>query len=244
MSTSSGYINVLGIEHHYCLLKEELLSAEKPLLVFLHEGLGSIAQWKDFPALLCDKVNLPALLFDRYGHGKSEKLKAPREMNFMHQQAQQFLPELLRSMLLQDKKIILIGHSDGGSIALIHAGRFPENIAGVLTEAAHIFLEEISLIGIRQAVKMFEDGQLRKLLSRFHGAKTESMFYGWAGTWLNPDFRQWNIEDYLSRISAPVMALQGDNDQYGSYAQLEGISKHVKNSRVELLANCGHIPHL
>lgn len=143
----TGNISVCGIDHYYCLLNEEMLLSSKPLLVFLHEGLGSIAQWKDFPKLLSEKVNCPALVYDRYGHGLSEELHEKRDINFMHQQAQIFLPGLLNELNLAHHRIILIGHSDGGSIAIIHAGSFPENIAGIVTIAAHIFLEDVSLQG-------------------------------------------------------------------------------------------------
>jgi pimeloyl-ACP methyl ester carboxylesterase len=242
--TKTGYIKVRNIEHYYTFLNEDLLLSGKPLLIFLHEGLGSIAQWKDFPTLLCHKTNCPALLFDRYGHGKSEKLKTKRDMNFMHEQAQIFLPELFQNLHLQDHQKILIGHSDGGSIAIIYAGSFSENILGVITIAAHIFLEEISLLGIQEAVKVFEDGKLHDLLFKYHNDKTRSMFYAWAHTWLKPEFRQWNIEEFLGKIKILFLALQGDKDQYGSYAQLEGIKKHVEKAQIELINNCGHIPHL
>jgi pimeloyl-ACP methyl ester carboxylesterase len=162
----------------------------------------------------------------------------------MHEQAQVFLPELFSKLNLQDYRKIIIGHSDGGSIAIIHAGSFPKNIVGIVTIAAHLFLEEISLQGIREAVKMFEQGTLRDLLYKYHKDNTESMFNGWAGTWLKPEFRQWDIVNFLSGIKVPFLAIQGDKDQYGSYAQLEGIKKHVKDARIELISNCGHIPHL
>jgi len=243
-STTPGFINVQGVSLHYEFLHPELLSTDKPLLVFLHEGLGSIAQWKDFPALLSNKMNYPALVFDRYGHGLSEKLKTTRQMTFMHEQAQVFLPELFSKLNLKDHRKILIGHSDGGSISIIHAGSCPENIIGVITLAAHLFLEEISLQGIREAVKMFEQGTLRELLFKYHGNKTVSMFYGWADTWLKPNFREWSIEEFLPKIKVPFLAIQGDKDQYGSFAQLEGIQKQVKESRIELIHNCGHSPHL
>ena len=165
-------------------------------------------------------------------------------MTFMHEQAQVFLPELFSKLNLKDHRKILIGHSDGGSISIIHAGSCPENIIGVITLAAHLFLEEISLEGIREAVKMFEQGTLRELLFKYHGNKTVSMFHGWADTWLNPDFRKWSIEEFLPKIKVPFLAIQGDKDQYGSYAQLEGIQKQVKETQIELIENCGHTPHL
>jgi pimeloyl-ACP methyl ester carboxylesterase len=240
----SDYINVRGIAHHFLLLNKEWLSSGKPLLVFLHEGLGSIAQWKDVPKLLSQKVQCPALVYDRYGHGLSEQLHEARDLYFIHQQAQLFLPALLQNLNLHHMKIILIGHSDGGSIAIIHAGSFPEKTAGIITIAAHVFLEDISLQGIRAAVKSFEEGLLRDLLYKYHGNKTDSMFNGWAQTWPKPEFRNWNIEEFLPAIKAPFLAIQGDTDQYGSYAQLDAIKKQVVKAQIQLIPDCGHIPHL
>lgn len=239
-----GDIKVCNIKHHYVILNDDLLSSGKPLLIFLHEGLGSIAQWKDFPKLLSDKVQLPALVYDRYGHGLSEELLEQRDITFMHKQAKMFLPSLLKELHLANLPRILIGHSDGGSIAIIHTGSYPENISGIITIAAHIFLEEISLQGIRDAVKSYKEGILCELLYKYHGDKTDSMFYAWANTWMNSSFSKWNIEEYLDRIKVPFLALQGDKDQYGSFAQLEGIKKHVENAQIELIPDCGHIPHI
>lgn len=244
MTTTTNFIEVRGIRHYYEFLNKEFLSPEKPLLVFLHEGLGSVKQWKEFPALLSNKLGYAALLYDRYGHGLSEELHGKRKFNFMHEQAQVFLPELFKNLDVQQHKKIIIGHSDGGSIGLIHAGSFHENIIGVISEAAHVIIEDISVRGIEWAVKNFEGGPLKKFLRPYHADKTDSMFYGWAHTWLKADFKEWNIEEYLPRIKAPLLAIQGADDQYGSFAQLEVIKKHIPSARIEFIKNCGHVPHL
>jgi len=239
-----GYIKVNDVKLFYKFLNISLLSDNKPLLVFLHEGLGCIEQWKDFPALLSEKTQCPALLYDREGHGKSDALKTPRKYDFMHIQAQKVLPEIFKQLEIEHQNKILIGHSDGGSIAIIHAGTFPENIIGIITEASHQFIEDITIQGIQDAVKTFKEGKLKNLLYKYHGDKTSSMFEGWASTWLKPEFRRWNIEEYLKKIKAPFLAIQGKDDQYGSVAQLESIIKHFPKADINHILNCGHIPHL
>lgn len=238
------YISVFGSNLHFKYINEDLLNTGKPLLVFLHEGLGSIAQWGDFPSLLCNRLEFPALLYDREGHGKSDELKSPREWDFMHIQAQKVLPEVFRVLGLEANKKILIGHSDGGSIAIIHAGSFPENILGIITEASHQFIEPVSVKGIRSALRLFEEGKLNDLLYKFHGEKTSAMFHGWADTWLQEKFLEWNIEEYVEKIKVPFLGIQGKNDRYGSYAQLEKIKSLAENSEICFIERCGHIPHL
>ncbi len=241
---TNNYISVYGVRLHYEFINENLLNSGKPLLVFFHEGLGSIQQWKDFPSLLSEKIKCPALLYDREGHGKSEALKTLRGWDFMHIQAQKVLPEFFKQLHVEHHKKILIGHSDGGSIAIIHAGTFHENILGLITEASHQFIEDISVKGIQEAVKLFEAGKFKNVLRKYHGVKTESMFYGWARTWLQKEFLQWNIEEYLGKITVPFLAIQGENDQYGSYAQLMTIKKNAPKSDIYHFPACGHTPHL
>lgn len=242
---SGNYIRVLGARIHFEFLNAELLNSEKPLLVFLHEGLGSIAQWKDFPVLLSEKIHCAALLFDREGYGKSDPLKAARDWDYLHIQAQKALPEIFIRLHLEQIKKILIGHSDGGSIAIIHAGSCPENIIGVITEASHQFIEDISVRGIREAAENYQkDGKLKSILRKYHGEKTDEIFYAWADTWQRPGFQQWNIEEYLKKIDIPFLAVQGVEDQYGSVAQLESIRRYVKRSEIRHIPNCGHNPHI
>lgn len=244
MEKQEDFIKVNEVNLFYKFLNKHLLSDEKPLLVFLHEGLGSIEQWKDFPVLLSEKVKCPALIYDREGHGRSDALKTPRELNFMHIQAQKVLPEIFEQLQVTHYKKILIGHSDGASISIIHAGSYSENILGVISEAAHLFIENITEEGLNDAVKSFEIGRLRELLYKYHGKNTDSMFYGWASTWLKPEFRKWNIEEYLKNIKVPLCAIQGKDDQYGSFTQLDSIKKNMPKADIHNISACGHIPHL
>ena len=240
-----NYLNIDGINLYYEFINKSMLSEGKPLLVFLHEGLGCSKQWKDFPLLLSDATKLPALLYDRYGYGMSDCLKSDRNKEFMHHEALEVLPEIFFKLNLPDHQKILLGHSDGGSIAIIHAGSFPEKIKGIITEAAHLYLEDISYKGIRDAIVAFETGELKKLLSKYHGENTEKMFYGWTDNWLSEDLKDWNIESYLSHIRSPFLAIQGENDNYGTISQLQSIQKYLKeNVIIEHIPECGHIPHL
>jgi pimeloyl-ACP methyl ester carboxylesterase len=209
-----------------------------PALVFLHEGLGSIGQWQDFPERLAQALHLPALIYERYGHGDSERLEAPREPSYLGEEALVTLPEVLEHSGVRDE--VLIGHSDGGSIALIYAGRHAPR--AVVTMAAHVFVEEVGLDGIRQTVEAYETGDLKRRLERYHGDRTESMFRGWADVWLSPGFRGFRVE--LSGVRCPVLALQGADDEYGTPEQLERIASGV-GARVEteLIPGCGHAPH-
>ncbi len=214
----------------------------RPTLVFLHEGLGSIGQWRDVPLLVSGQTGLPALVYDRWGHGGSEPLDRPREVRYLHDEALTSLPEILKQ--LDTEKAILIGHSDGGSIALIFASVYPEKAVGVITEAAHVFVEERTLTGLREALRIFETTNLRDRLSHYHGDKTETLFRGWADIWLSASFRRWNIEEYLPGIRSPLLAIQGEKDEYGSTAQVDAIVRQVSGPATGLIIpGCGHIPH-
>jgi len=211
-------------------------------LVFLHEGLGSIGQWRDFPRLLAAATGLGALVYDRYGFGGSDPLQEERDGMYLQREAHETLPQVLESCGID--RPVLIGHSDGGTIALLFAARFPDLPRGVITEAAHVFIEEVTLAGIRGAVAAFESGGLRGKLARYHGERTESMFRGWSDTWLAPEFREWSMEDRLAEIRSPVLAIQGADDEYGTAAQLHAIAGGVSGrSDFRLIPGCGHIPH-
>jgi len=215
-----------------------------PTVIFLHEGLGSIAQWKHFPDALVRAAGCNALTYERLGHGGSDRLIGPRKADFMQREAEFVLPQILEAFGLD--KVILFGHSDGGSIALLFAARYPERTLGVVTEAAHVFVEEVSLNGVRAAVKRFETTDLEKRLRLYHGENTKSMFHGWANIWLSPEFRNWSIPpETLGTIKAPVLALQGADDNYGTPEQLEriktGIGDHAKTV---LIPKCAHEPHV
>ena len=216
-------------------------AADGPVLVFLHEGLGSIRQWRDFPAKLAAAAGLRGLVYDRYGYGQSDVLREPRRsVSFMHHEALVELPKLLAELKIANP--ILVGHSDGASIALIHAGA-GNAVRGVVAMAPHVFIEASGLASIRKAVEAFEGSDFREKLARYH-RDARKTFYGWADVWLDPEFKGWDIrDDYLPKIRCPVLAIQGHDDQYGSMAQLDEIQKRVRASCTLLkLAACGHAP--
>ena len=211
-----------------------------PTLVFLHEGLGSIRQWRDFPEKVAQATGGRALVYDRYGYGKSDVLKEDRVgMDFMHREALVFLPEILFKLKIQNP--ILIGHSDGASIALIHAGTYL--VRRVVVMAPHVFVEEPGLQSIKDINDTFETTGLSERLGKYH-RNARKTFHLWADAWLDPAFRGWNIEECLPRIKCPVLAIQGEGDEYGSMAQLDAIKRQA-GGPCELLKlpDCGHSPH-
>ena len=212
------------------------------ILLFLHEGLGSVEQWQDFPTKLCAATGLSALLYDRYGYGKSSPLTEKRDATYLQHEGEVALPALLQTLNVQ--RCILFGHSDGGSTALYGASLGLPSILGAIIEAPHVHLDELSIQGITAAKKVFKRGKLRRALQTYHGDKTESMFYGWANTWLSPEFRQWHFHDRLEKIRCPLLLIQGENDQYGKKSQIDTIEKLAKGP-VEMLyiEGCGHAPH-
>lgn len=212
-----------------------------PTLVFLHEGLGSIRQWRDFPAKVVEATGCRALVYDRYGYGQSDVLQEPRRsMRFMHDEALAFLPQLRTALRIDNP--ILVGHSDGASIALIHAGA-GHAVRGVAVMAPHVFIEPICLASIAAAKETFETTDLPDRLGRYH-RDARRTFYGWADVWTEESFRSWDIrEDYLRNIRCPVLAIQGREDEYGTMAQLDEIARTV-GGPCELLKlpDCGHTP--
>jgi pimeloyl-ACP methyl ester carboxylesterase len=215
----------------------------RPWLVFLHEGLGSVAQWRDFPEQLCRRTGCPGLVYDRVGHGLSSPLSQARTLHYLHGHALVELPGVLAA-LIPDSPYLLIGHSDGGSIALIAGSERQPLLRGLVTVAAHVLVEACSLAGIEQARLAFGDGTLRQALLRHHGEQTDALFSAWADTWTSPWFRSWNIEYLLPAIEVPLLVLQGREDQYGSTAQVDSIVTKTSGSATPLmLEDCGHAPH-
>jgi pimeloyl-ACP methyl ester carboxylesterase len=220
--------------------------AARPLVIFLHEGLGSLAMWKDWPARLCAAGGYRGLAYSRYGYGAS----TPRPHHerwapdFMHVEAQQALPRLLEALGVDrdSRPPWLFGHSDGGSIALIHAATCPDRVAGVIAAAPHIMVEDQSIASIERARDAWRTTDLRERLGRYH-ADPESAFGGWNGIWLDPAFRDWSIEAMLARVRCPVLAVQGVDDEYGTLAQVQGIRDRVSQSELLVLQDCGHSPH-
>ncbi len=211
-----------------------------PTLVFLHEGLGSTSLWRDFPTKVAQATGCGAVVYSRYGYGRSDVLAAPRKVDYMHREAREALPELLDKLGVMDP--LLVGHSDGASIALIYASAHP-GTKGLIVEAPHVFVEDISVQSIAAARENFESTDLPKRLARHH-ADPAKTFYGWNDIWLDPDFRAWNIEEYLPGIACPLLAIQGLDDKYGTLDQLAAIERQVRG-RVTLvkLADCGHSTH-
>jgi pimeloyl-ACP methyl ester carboxylesterase len=213
-----------------------------PTLVFLHEGLGSITQWKHFPLALARATGLPALVYDRCGYGKSESRTRPMDPSYLEVEAWERLPQVLATCGIESP--LLVGHSDGATIALLYAAKFPASPLGVISEAAHVLIEPISLQGIWRTLRAFETTNLRDRLRTHHGAKVDAVFHGWSDVWLSPGFRDWSMVGLLPGIRCPVLAIQGEDDEYGTPAQVSAITGGVSGPASALLIpGCGHVPH-
>jgi len=215
-------------------------AARSPVLVFLHEGLGSIRQWRDFPAQVAQATGRRALVYSRYGYGQSEVLReAAAGVRFMHREALEGLPALLGALGIEHP--VLVGHSDGASIALIHAGA-GHPVRGLALMAPHVFVEPVCLSSIREAKAAFAQGGLAERLGKYHRDPRRT-FHLWADAWLDPAFVHWNIEEYLPGIACPVLAIQGMDDAYGTLEQLKRVARGVRGPCELLeLASCGHAP--
>lgn len=211
-----------------------------PAIVMLHEGLGSVALWRDFPQQVADATGCETVVYSRYGYGRSDPLLAPRRPDFMHDEARVTLPELLDNLGLETP--ILFGHSDGASIALIHAGWGGREALAVIAMAPHVLVEDISIRSIEQAKLAYERSGLRDRLARFHN-NVDSAFRGWNDIWLDPAFRDWNIEEFLPSIRCPVLAIQGEDDEYGTMQQVDRIAARAPDVELVKLADCRHSPH-
>ncbi len=241
LETRSRYVSIVG-QDIYTLTLKDAASAEEPWLVFLHEGLGCTAMWHDFPHRLALATGKPALIYDRQGYGRSGPRRRPSGVDYLQQEAETALPALLDHFGIETA--ILIGHSDGGTIALLFASRFRQRAAGVIAEAAHVFVEPATLKGIRATVAAFAQGGLEDQLSRYHGSRTRAMFYNWSDVWLSSGFRNWNIEGCLPQIRCGVLVIQGLNDRYGTVRQIDAIAGGIgPQARRWLIPSCGHAPH-
>lgn len=219
---------------------------DAPLIVFLHEGLGSVAMWRNFPAQLCAAIGARGLVYSRPGYGKSTPRPHSQKwgVDFMHVHARDMLPGFLAALGIDTAhdKPWLFGHSDGGSIALLHAALFPQSVAGVIVAAPHIFVEDISVASIVQIREAYLQKDLRSKLARYHD-DVDSAFWGWNNIWLNPEFRSWTIEALLPQITCPLLAIQGINDDYGTMAQIDRIARVVPHAQLVKIDDCGHSPH-
>jgi pimeloyl-ACP methyl ester carboxylesterase len=231
-------------------LEYQWLNAEQtdaPVAVFLHEGLGSISMWKDWPQKLCEQLGFRGLVYSRPGYGGSTPRAANVQwpVDFMQRQAHDVLPALLDVLDIDSTeraRMWVIGHSDGGSIALLYAAAFPGALAGVIAIAPHVFVEDMSIEAISEATDLYTQGDLRARLSRYH-ADVDSAFYGWNDIWLNPEFRHWSITDLLPSIRCPLLAVQAHDDEYATMAQIDVIASRVPHAQLVKLAACGHSPH-
>jgi pimeloyl-ACP methyl ester carboxylesterase len=240
-------LQAAGRRLHAERLALEGTDASGPTLVFLHEGLGSIGQWRDFPTQLCQACGLPGLVYERWGFGRSEPLDGPRRSDYLRYEALDSLPAVLAGCGIEQPPI-LIGHSDGGTIALLYAATHARRVRALITEAAHVFVESVTLAGIQAAKTAYETGYpasaLRQRLVRYHGANTDRMFYGWCDTWLRPAFRDWDITAELAGITCPALIIQGRDDEYGTPGQVTAIAAGVAGPvETWLVPDCGHVPH-
>ena len=218
-----------------------------PTLVFLHQGLGCLALWRDFPAQLVEATGLGGFVYSRQGYGGSEPCALPRPITYMHDEGLRVLPALLAAAGI--KRSILVGHSDGASIALIYAGGTPApGLAGLILEAPHVFMEECNVASIREMQKAYDTGDLRRRLAKYHGDNVDCAFRGWSEPWLQEGFNDWNLEGYLPNICAekrvPTLVIQGADDEYGTIAQCQSIERGIgPDAKTLLMPDCGHAPH-
>jgi pimeloyl-ACP methyl ester carboxylesterase len=225
-------------------LEYEWIAARRPdapTLIMLHEGLGSLALWRDFPARLAEATGCATLVYSRLGYGQSDKLTAKRSVDYMHEEGLETLPALREALAIDDP--ILVGHSDGASIALIHAGIRRWKVRGLILEAPHVFVEDVTIASIAAARATYQTTDLRARLARYHD-DVDGAFRGWNDIWLDPEFRAWTVEEYLPAIDCPALLIQGEDDEYGSSAQLDAIAGKIAGPvETLLLQDCRHSPH-
>ena len=214
----------------------------RPALLLLHEGLGCVAMWRDFPDALAAATDCPVFAWSRRGYGASDPAPLPRPVDYMQREGLEVVPKILDA--LGRRAVFLIGHSDGASIAAVHAGAYDdERVKGLVLMAPHFFIEDETHDSIAAALTAYRETDLRARLARYHGDNVDCAFYGWNTAWLDPDFRSWNIEDYAEKITVPVLTIQGEDDEYGTAAQVESIAARAKGPvETHLLPDCGHSP--
>jgi len=232
---SIGWVDVAGERLEILRIAPD---RTRPTLVFLHEGLGSVAGWRDFPRTVCERLEAPGLVYSRRGYGRSTPLGHPLGTDYLHRESWEVLPALLAELRIEAP--VLVGHSDGGSIALLYAARHEPRAIAIM--APHVFVEDVTIAGIRAAREAWKLGKLRDPLARVHD-DPDGAFFGWNDGWLDPAFRLWNIEAELPQIRCPVLAMQGYDDQYGTMEQVDRIAAGVRSScQLLKLADCGHAP--
>ena len=245
MVAEDRFVNLSGIRLFTRKLVPEgdQKDKEKPIVIFLHEGLGSVEQWRNFPEKFLEKCSLPVLLYDRLGYGKSSPREGKRGLDYIHQE-ETLLEKLIQKLSV--KKYYLLGHSEGGSLALIHAARHPQDLLKVITLSANTQEEACITPGIENVRKLYEKpgSKLKKALQKYHGTRCDDVFYAWCNTWTADFFQSWNIKAELGKIEIPVLAFHGCSDQYTSLQQIENIRQLVPSKKeIHLLDQCSHHPH-
>jgi pimeloyl-ACP methyl ester carboxylesterase len=238
-----AFINIAGRLHETTIVRPKQQLTTGTAYLLLHEGLGCVELWKGFPELLANASGCDVVAYSRGGYGKSSPVELPRSLDYMTEEAEVWLPQLIQQ--LNYERIILVGHSDGGSIALIYAGTSNDGkLAGVITLAAHVFNEPICVAGIQQAKQAYQQGKLRQGLALYHGDNVDCAFWGWNDVWLNPAFLNFNIEAYLNNIQVPLLVVQGEDDEYGTLAQVESIVLQAGGyAEALVIPSCKHSIH-
>ena len=245
MINENFYATVDGISLFCQRITPADVREDAPTIIFLHEALGTIRMWRDFPAKLATATRHPVIVYERRGHGRSDPHAdgdIPRAVNFHNTESDVYLHGLITELGLS--KPILFGHSDGATIALKYAARFPDNVTAVISEAAHVFVEDVTIAGIKDAAGIYANTDWKTKLERHHFFQTDAVFSAWVDTWRQPAFRDWNMVDELASITCPLLVIQGDDDQFGSDEQVHTICANVSGPATGMLIkNCGHIPH-
>ncbi|MFT5778851.1 MAG: pimeloyl-ACP methyl ester carboxylesterase [Crocinitomicaceae bacterium] len=239
----TGHLSVLNRLIYYELINYNEVD---PLVVFFHDALGSVAQWKDFPLQISKKLQLPCLVYDRHGHGLSEPSPlGKRTRKYLENEAELCFKELLKGLKI-NVPLILVGHSDGATIALVASAEMQSKIIGTISIAGHVFLEDDAVTGIEETVRLYSKNAagLRDKLAVFHGDKTDALFESWHSIWLSPEYREWNIVESLKNIATPLLVIQGSDDEYATLDHPYIIQANVSGpSEVWIAEKCGHLPH-
>lgn len=215
---------------------------EAPTIVFLHEGLGCAGMWRGFPGRVAAASGCGALVYSRLGYGASDPVAGPRPVRFMHDEALDVLPAVIEHFKLRE--VVLFGHSDGASIAILYTGAGLRSVRAMVLEAPHVFVEPVCVESIARIRETYTKTDLKERLARHHGGNTDSMFGTWTDVWLRPEFLRWNIEEYLPAVDCPVLVVQGEDDEYGTLRQVEAVVSQVRGPAESLvLPDCGHSPH-
>lgn len=239
-----SFINILNKRIHYKLIHSGEWSSEVPVIVFLHEGLGSIGQWRSFPDKLCKATGFQGLVYERIGYGKSDYWDNEIPFDFLHYEAFEMLPELLKQLNIHQNYFVF-GHSDGGTLALLHASLNPENLKGIVVEAPHVIIEEKSINGIRFTRKFLQNEEFITKLEKHHPHRAKRLLDEWTAFWLSNQAKEWEMLELLKKIKCPALLIQGEQDHFGTFEQLYTIEKLMLGKcEILKLADCGHVPHL